>query len=864
MKGFYNMSIRLKDCLTENIPNRLYPFLIIHDESRDDLAEEIEAIYNSGSGGFCVENRGHKDFGGERWWSDIGLILEEAKKRGMKVWLGDDESFPTGAANWALRDKYPERKRWLLAADKMDVIGPGNVGALVGNFLKDGEKLFAVIAYKRTLTDSGEIYEKPVNLTDKVKDGVLFWDAPEGLWRLFIMVKTQVRCPEHYMNYIDMIDPESCKLMIEEVYEPHYQHFKEYFGNTLEAFFTDEPAFENFTSFSYNFKDKLGTDTVLLPWRDDLVKMIADEESWTEEETLLNFAAFWEDVGGNTPVIRRRYMDLITRLYSENFTHMLGNWCREHGVLYTGHIIEDNNAHMRFGCSCGHFFRSMEGQDIAGFDLVLQQLMPGNRNQTFRSASSGKYLDNDFYLYTLGRLAASQGHLYPHMKGRVMCECAGANGWAEGLSAKKYFLDAMLVGGGNIMITGVHDPRRDNPHLPTFVYDHGENLQYPYWKPLMQYTNRICHLLSDGVHRANALIFYPAEADWCGEAMTPDKVAAPLALSHIDYDFAPWDLLKGDSVKVKDGKLSVADETFDALIVPKCEYLPEEILKRFDELGWDVPVIFADGLAKSSETKEIFLGKNLSVMSVGDIIEWFKRNSFVDFQVDGAEDLMHIHISHPDSETYFFFNTSLNAIDTVAKFRYTGDYAVYDAWDNTAVKRTTPDGNVRLIIPPKGTLILIFGATEGQDGETRGEVYKKDWLPFDVEFDVKIKDYNDTDWKDYKKLKSGELINLAPELTRFAGTLMYSAKVDVSGVKYINLGEVGEIAEVTINGKQCGVGVTAPYIFDVSGAWKDGENELLITVAANCAYRKRDNLSTTMQLPPTGLIGPVTYIKSDK
>ena len=105
MKGFYNMSIRLKDCLTENIPNRLYPFLIIHDESRDDLAEEIEAIYNSGCGGFCVENRGHKDFGGERWWSDIGLILEEAKKRGMKVWLGDDESFPTVAANCAYRKR---------------------------------------------------------------------------------------------------------------------------------------------------------------------------------------------------------------------------------------------------------------------------------------------------------------------------------------------------------------------------------------------------------------------------------------------------------------------------------------------------------------------------------------------------------------------------------------------------------------------------------------------------------------------------------------------------------------------------------------------------------------------------------------
>lgn len=42
-------------------------------------------------------------------------------------------------------------------------------------------------------------------------------------------------------NYIHMIDPESVKMQIEAVYEPHYQYFKEYFGNTF-AFFRMSPV----------------------------------------------------------------------------------------------------------------------------------------------------------------------------------------------------------------------------------------------------------------------------------------------------------------------------------------------------------------------------------------------------------------------------------------------------------------------------------------------------------------------------------------------------------------------------------------------------------------------------------------------
>ena len=152
------------------------------------------------------------------------------------------------------------------------------------------------------------------------------------------------RCP---------VNPKSCELMIEEVYEPHYQHFGEYFGNTLEAFFTDEPLFANMAQPRYDYCEKLGREDGVLPWREDIVSIFARTEGWTEEETRLLLPALWKDLGGQTPVIRRRYMDFVTEQYSKNFVQLLGDWCLEHGVLYTGHIIEDMNAHMRLGCSTG-------------------------------------------------------------------------------------------------------------------------------------------------------------------------------------------------------------------------------------------------------------------------------------------------------------------------------------------------------------------------------------------------------------------------------------------------------------------------------------------------------------------------------
>lgn len=54
-------------------------------------------------------------------------------------------------------------------------------------------------------------------------------------------------------------------------------------------------------------------------------------------------------------LIRYHYMDLVSELYSVNFSQRIADWCSAHHIEHIGHVIEDNNASGRLGYGAGHF-----------------------------------------------------------------------------------------------------------------------------------------------------------------------------------------------------------------------------------------------------------------------------------------------------------------------------------------------------------------------------------------------------------------------------------------------------------------------------------------------------------------------------
>lgn len=76
--------------------NALYPLFWQHGEKEEDLREEIGKMQEGGIGGFIVESRPHPDFLSYGWWRDLDVILSEASKRQMEVWIFDDGAYPSG------------------------------------------------------------------------------------------------------------------------------------------------------------------------------------------------------------------------------------------------------------------------------------------------------------------------------------------------------------------------------------------------------------------------------------------------------------------------------------------------------------------------------------------------------------------------------------------------------------------------------------------------------------------------------------------------------------------------------------------------------------------------------------------------
>ena len=87
------MNQTVKQVLSGNADNHILPFFWQHGEDEATLRELMGAIHGAGCGAVCVESRPHPDFCGDKWWQDMDVILDEARKRDMKVWILDDSHF---------------------------------------------------------------------------------------------------------------------------------------------------------------------------------------------------------------------------------------------------------------------------------------------------------------------------------------------------------------------------------------------------------------------------------------------------------------------------------------------------------------------------------------------------------------------------------------------------------------------------------------------------------------------------------------------------------------------------------------------------------------------------------------------------
>ncbi len=835
----------------------ILPFLWIHGETHERLDEEIGAVYGAGIREFCLESRTHEQFGREQWWEDMGFVLRRARELGMRVWLLDDKRFPSGYANGYLSD-HPELRRTVLRAEFRDFAGPRNGAVILPIPLREGESFVSVAAFRRT-KNGNSFGGEGVDLMPELRGGKIYWDVPEGTWRVFYVVRTPYApgAPE----WVDVFSPESCRAMIHAVYQPHYDHFAEYFGNTFAGFFSDEPCFSNDFGNYYSILGKWG---MMLPFRPDLCELLAAETGYAAERVRkLLPALFFDYEGSEGPALRCAYMDVASKQFAANFTRMLSEWSHAHGVKYIGHIIEDANNHQRLGHGPGHYFRAIEPMDLAGIDIVLNQWIPGHTELDHAASVFANHADPEFFNYLIAKLPASLSRLTPSMAGGTMCEIFGAFGWAEGVPMMRRMLDHMLADGINHYVPHAFSPKFPDPDCPPHFYAGGQNRQYPAFGLLMNYMRRMCHLLSGGNYPADVAVLYNAEAEWCGgRTETLQKTAKLLDRAHIAFDIVWEDLL--EEAAAQERKLVVRGRQYAVLLVPESRLLPDKLLARLNALRAEgVPVVVHGGTlpagVPSGDRAEFKCAEGEAVLTMlKDKVSEAGRLS-----VNAALPLLKYYRTRDNAGGELIF---LYSEDDFNEMRFSVTLAddcsrlIYDAWENRFYSPRSSGRNVDIFLPPSGSLVLV--TRDGESGATAGcgGIPEYDYCdgtglrPARFEHSRTLLVYPGGSVAEVP-FGPGVDVTAQPGYEDFHGTIRYEGTLELRpGDRFLRLRGVGEIVSAVLDGRELGTKLGPDCAFRLEDC-RGGNVRLVLDVVNSPAYRLSDGISTFIPLPRSGLCG---------
>lgn len=871
---------RLMDVLQGKEDNYILPFFWQHGESKELLEEGMQRIYDSGIKAVCVESRPHPDFVGEGWWRDLDIIM--AKELNMRVWVLDDAHFPSGFCNGKIAPDSPYGKVYLTQYG-VDIVGPKQ-GRSVLIMLEQGEELVAVTMGKRDRNNQDSLTEVK-DLTSQVSDGRVFVDVPNGLWCVNVIKTT--RKGTGRKNYINTIDHDAVRYFIDQIYEPHYAHYKDDFGKTFAGFFSDEPEIGSFGG-EYGHDANIGKFNMKMPWSQTLHERL--KELWGSEFAE-NLMALWTTPDRNSNenksgLCRMQFADIAARLYGENFCEQIGDWCRQHGVEYIGHVIEDGGMHAHMGIGAGHYFHALWGQDMAGIDVVLQQIRPGLDDCKFHSVGGNLGYHGELYHYALAKLAASLAHIDSKKKGRALCEVFGAYGWAEGLKLMKWLLDHMLVNGINYFVPHAFSMKDfPDPDCPPHFYARGMNPQFPYFKNLMEYCNRVSHLISNGVHIPAVAVVYPAEQEWAGEYLPVEAIGKQLLRNQIDYEILPTDVLL--TMTVVEGKIKWENEQVPVLILSGSRCITKTLadwLCKAAEKGLKIVVVGQKPLAMDSngilEEWTSQIKDNLTICEQEDLADILYSFGIGEIKTKKYEPwLRYYHYKHQNGEFWLFMNQSeTEEIHTSLCFEdgMMDSYKIdkecscwYQAWENTVepcewdekhdLSLQLVPGEMKVlymgdctpyakILAEKQEIMKLKRATDSQTRKI--EIAPAAWKLW-------IKETGTEKYVLQEREKTGDFCRKHPY---FCGVMRYETTVFLPKVKSceLNLGEVYEIAHVLVNEKEAGVRVALPYSFEIGKLLHEGENRIIVEVVNTLANRQRDFFSMTMPIEPSGLIGPVT------
>lgn len=540
------------------------------------LHKQIEYLKEMGMGGFHMHSRVGLDteYLGPEFMEMVKSCNEKAKKEDMLCWLYDEDKWPSGFAGGYVTKEEKYRARFLVfssrSAEDMDKeVNDHNSSAkaqrssnrsVLGKYevvLKDGNLDY----YKRLKED-----EEPS------KGGKLWWAYLE------------VSGDSPWFNneaYVNTLDKKAIERFVEVTHEKYYKELGEDFGKSVPAIFTDEPQFSHKQSFKFAEEDR----DVIIPYTDDFEETFKDLYG----ESILDHLPelFWELPDGEVSLARYRYHDHLSERFASAFADTVGNWCKEHNIMLTGHMMEEPTLRSQTA-ALGEAMRSYRSFQFPGIDMLCDR-------REYTTAKQAQSAANQFG--------------YPG----VLSELYGVTNWDFDFRGHKLQGDWQAALGVTVRVhhltwvSMLGEAKRDYPACIGY--------QSPWYKEyslIEDHFSRLNTALTRGKANVKVGVIHPIESYWLHWGPLEQTAAVRQELDNnfntvtegllfnlIDFNFISESLLPMQCDAKAETPIKVGQMAYEVIIVPGCETLRSttvERLEAFQKVGGRI--IFAGEIAR--------------------------------------------------------------------------------------------------------------------------------------------------------------------------------------------------------------------------------------------------------------------------
>ncbi len=725
-----------------------------------------------------------------------------------------------------------------------------------------------------------------IDLTAKMRpDGTLDWTPTEGRWMVLrigyslLGITNHPATPEATGLEVDKLD----RRFVKDYFEKYLDSYKDAVGagwmgkRGIRYVINDswEAGSQNWTdNMLAQFKTLRGYDPK--PWLPVLTGRVV--ESGEASDRFL-----WD--------LRKTIADLIANEHYGQLEATL----HERGMGHYGESHEGGRAFVA------------DGMEVKKFNEVPMSAMwtqlPGvNKIQYTANADI--------------RESASVAHIYgQNLVAAESMTASGVAAWAWSPATLKPTADAELLNGVNrfVIHESTHQPLTGKlPGLTLGPFGQWFNRNETWAeqaRPWIDYLARSSYLLQQGRFGADVIYFYGEDSNltalFGGKA--PD-VPAGYAFDYVNADALIHELrVTNGQIVTKGGmqyKLLALDSNSRHMSLP--------VLRAIHKLVADGAVIGgpkptddpseADDQAEFVKLSSDLFGDGSGVHRVGKgtVYAGQKASNVVsalnlkpDFDYarhDANLAIEFVHRKLTAGDIYFVDNRSDQPVSLDATFRVAGKqpelwHAETGAAEPVSFKITGGRTTVPLRLEPWGTVFVVFDIRAAATAhsiiaarETSLATVTGNWV---VAFEsgrgapASATLNQLSDWSQ----------NTDPGVKYFSGIATYTNTFQAApecfakGTRLsLDLGDVKNLAVVTVNGKAVGEAWHAPYRLDVTSALKPGNNEIQITVvnawvnrligdqqpgATKITFTDVTPYKATSPLLPSGLLGPVTVVRSE-